>query len=142
MTDNKRRAERLSMFKVVRYSIEGREYADLSTNISAGGIFIKNFSPPPIGTKVILTVKLSDEWGGLPMKIIGRVKHVNDDSDPHKRGMGIEFTRVVSDSLPIIEYFVKEVYQQEALAEEKLERKPSDSGEGATTFQYHILKQK
>ena len=69
--DSKRRTERLPMFRVCRYTIAGREYADLSTNISSKGIFIKNFSPPPVGTAILLTVKLSEEWGNLPMRIVG-----------------------------------------------------------------------
>jgi len=92
MSDSKRSSERREMFRVCRYNIQGREYADLSTNISEGGIFIKNFSPPPVGTAVTLTVKLPGEWGNQPMKIEGRVAHIDNDADPHKRGMGIEFS--------------------------------------------------
>ncbi len=56
MGKDKRTSERRPMFRVCRYSIDGREYADLSTNISERGIYIKNFSPPPVGTRVTLTV--------------------------------------------------------------------------------------
>jgi hypothetical protein len=137
--DSKRRTERKPMFRVCRYTVSGREYADLSTNISSKGIFIKNFSPPEVGTAILLTVKLPDEWGNLPMKIIGRVAHVNDDPDPHKRGMGIEFISVIADSVPIIEYFVREVYKQESIDRAELERTTSDTDEGEQ-YQYNILK--
>ncbi len=110
---NKRGSARKEMFRVCRYNIEGREYADLSTNVSDHGIFIKNFSPPPIGTGVTLSFKLPEEWGNQPLKISGRVAHVNNDSDPHKRGMGIEFVSVVSDSVPMIEYFVREIFRRQ-----------------------------
>lgn len=135
--DSKRRTERKPMFRVCRYSIAGREYADLSTNISSKGIFIKNFSPPEVGTAILLTVKLPEEWGNLPMKIVGRVAHVNDDPDPHKRGMGIEFISVIADSLPIIEYFVKEIYKQDSINRAGLERTASDADEGEQ-YQYTI----
>ena len=95
--------------------VNGREYADLSTNISEGGIFIKNFSPPPVGTAITLTVKLPEEWGSHPMKIVGRVAHINDDPDPHKRGMGIEFLSVSAETVPMIQYFVREIYSQDDL---------------------------
>ena len=86
MSDSKRLTERREMFRVCRYNIQGREYADLSTNISEGGIFIKNFSPPPVGTAITLTVKLPGEWDNQPMKIVGRVAHINDDPDPYDEG--------------------------------------------------------
>jgi Tfp pilus assembly protein PilZ len=143
---NKRRSERLKMFRVCRYNIEGREYADLSTNISDRGIFIKNFSPPPLGTEVALTVKLTDEWGNLPLKIVGRVAHVNNDPDPHKRGMGIEFTSVISNSVPMIEYFVREIYDQEQLTEGNLKETKetveteASPAKATSSFEYHIVK--
>ncbi len=120
MSDEKRESTRKPMFKVCRYNIEGREYADLSTNISERGIFIKNFYPPAIGTKVTLSVTLPDDWGNQPIKIIGRVAWVNEEEDPHKRGMGIEFISVQAETVPIIEYFVKEVYEQDKLKKKQL----------------------
>ena len=117
------------MFRVCRYCIDGREYADLSTNISERGIFIKNFSPPAIGTTVTLTVTLPEEWGGLPMQLIGKVAWVNNGDDPHKRGMGIEFQSVKADSVPIIEYFVREVYDKTDITEPQLRKSEGDSFE-------------
>lgn len=140
MSEKKRRYERRPAFKVCRYNIEGREYADLSTNISTKGIFIKNFEPPPIGTPILLTAHLSEEWGNLPLKILGRVVHVNNDSDPHKRGMGIEFLSVASDSLPIIEYFVREIFNEKVLTEERLEQSSPESVESDTRYRYHVRK--
>lgn len=139
MSDSKRRSERRQMFKVCRYNIQGREYADLSTNISEGGIFIKNFSPPPVGTSITITVKLPDEWGNQPMKIVGRVAHINNDPDPHKRGMGIEFLSVSADSVPMIQYFVREIYSQDDLSQGTLQEQPA-AGEGKVTYEYHIHK--
>jgi uncharacterized protein (TIGR02266 family) len=139
MSDSKRRTERREMFRVCRYNIQGREYADLSTNISEGGIFIKNFSPPPVGTAITLTVKLSEEWGSQPMKIVGRVAHINNDPDPHKRGMGIEFLSVTADSVPMIQYFVREIYSQDDLTQGTLQEQPSTE-KGKVTYEYHIHK--
>lgn len=138
MADNKRNSDRRPMFRVCRYSIEGREYADLSTNISERGIFIKNFSPPAIGTRVTLTVTLPDEWGKLPMKIIGQVAWIDAGDDPHKRGMGIEFLSVIADSRPIIEYFVREVYNRPALSEPRLSTSTSADGSGQPAFEYEL----
>jgi len=137
MGSDKRTSERRPMFRVCRYNIDGREYADLSTNISERGIFIKNFSPPPLGTQVTLTVTLPEEWGGLPLKILGKVAWVNEEDDPHKRGMGLEFTSVKAESLPIIEYFVREVYEQSALNQELLTSTGGADG-AAESFEYDL----
>jgi uncharacterized protein (TIGR02266 family) len=139
MSDSKRSSERREMFRVCRYNIQGREYADLSTNISEGGIFIKNFSPPPVGTAITLTVKLPEEWGNHPLKIVGRVAHINDDSDPHKRGMGIEFLSVTAETVPMIQYFVREIYSQDDLTQGTLQEQPS-AEKGKVTYEYHIHK--
>jgi len=134
---NKRDSQRLPMFRVCRYVIEGRQYADLSTNISERGIFIKNFSPPALGTEVTLEVKLPEDWGNQPLKILGRVAHVNVDEDPHKCGMGIEFVKVISDSVPMIEYFVREIYHEENLEKKNLAENPYSEDE--SSFEYHII---
>ncbi len=138
MSDDKRESARRPMFKVCRYNIEGREYADLSTNISERGIFIKNYYPPPLGTKVTLSVTLPDEWGNQPIKIIGRVAWVDEGDDPHKRGMGIEFISVQAETVPIIEYFVKEVYEQNQLKQKKLRTKTDTGDDSAESFEYDL----
>ena len=137
MGQEKRTSERRPMFRVCRYNIEGREYADLSTNISERGIFIKNFSPPAVGTRVTLTVTLPEEWGNLPLKILARVAWINTDEDPHKRGMGLEFTSVRAESLPIIEYFVREVYEQPGLNQNQLTSTGGADGV-AESFEYDL----
>ncbi len=124
------------MFRVCRYKIEGREYADLSTNISEQGIFIKNFAPPLVGTRVTLTVTLPEEWGNMPLLILGKVAWVDDGEDQHKRGMGIEFTSVQADSLPMIEDFVREVYNEPALNKPQL--RACEPGEEGPSFEYDL----
>ena len=137
MGRDNRISERRPMFRVCRYNIDGREYADLSTNISERGIFIKNFSPPPIGTRVSMTVTLPEEWGNLPLEIIGKVAWIDGSDDPHKRGMGLEFVSVKATSLPIIEYFVREVYEQQKLNQPQLTTSPSEDGDG-DSYEYDL----
>ncbi|NMB76939.1 MAG: hypothetical protein GYA21_17640 [Myxococcales bacterium] len=134
MADHKRRTERKMLFRVLRYRIQGREYADLSTNISPEGIFIKNTEPPPVGTEVVLTVKLPPQWGNLPLDIVGQVVHVNDGPDLHKRGMGIRFLSVTAQSLPIIEYFVREVFSENPLDQSRLEQ----TGGADVSYRYQV----
>jgi uncharacterized protein (TIGR02266 family) len=138
MVGNKRRSDRKPMFRVCRYNIEGRSYADLSTNISERGIFIKNFSPPPVGTAITLTVTLPEEWGNLPMRLNGRVAWINESDDPHQRGMGIAFTSVLAESLPIIEYFVREVYEQDDLQQPRLTTHEAEAEGGDPSYEYEL----
>jgi len=138
MGEEQRRSVRRQMFRVCRYMIQGREYADLSTNISSQGIFIKNSAPPPIGTLVTLWVTLPQDWAACRCRSQGKVTWVNADPDLHKRGMGIQFLSVVADSLPIIEYFVREVYQQPDLQEARLSQAPAESDPGRSTFRYRL----
>ena len=137
MGKEKRQSESKPMFEVCRYTIEGREYADLSTNISDKGIFIKNTTPPPIGTPVVLTVTLPEAWGKLPLQIIGRVAWVNNAEDEHERGMGIEFQSVFANSTPIIQYFVSEVYNKAPFDAGRLTEK-KDTDQGGTTYSYSL----
>ena len=106
--EEKRKHPRRPMYRVVRYRIGDSEYADLTTNISAGGVFIKNFSPPPVGTPVELTIK--GDAVTESFKLIGKVARVVMDPDPHKRGIGVEFTALVADSRPMIENFIQRVF--------------------------------
>jgi uncharacterized protein (TIGR02266 family) len=142
MSQDNRRSARRPMFHVCRYNIQGREYADLSTNISNQGIFIKNSAPPPIGTLVTLWVTLPQDWGNLPLQINGQVAWVNNEPDVHKRGMGIQFLSVQADSLPIIEYFVREVYQQQDLQQARLSQSPAASDPDRATYRYHLPEEK
>jgi hypothetical protein len=115
MPGDKRKSERQPLFKVCRYFVAGRENVDLSTNISEGGIFIKSMSPPSLNTPVILITRLPKRWGRQQIKLLGRVAWINEDEDPHMRGMGIEFKSVLADTSPLISFFVREAYGQDDL---------------------------
>ena len=137
MGNENRSSERKPMFEICRYTIEGREYADLSTNISDKGIFIKNTAPPAIGTPLVLTVTLPEEWGKLPLQIIGRVAWINNGEDEHQRGMGIEFQSVFANSSPIIEYFVSKVYNRHPFDQTRLKQEATEQM-GGTTYSYNL----
>ncbi len=135
MAGEKRGSQRRTMFKVFRYAIEGREYADLSTNISERGIFIKSFSPPAVGTEVVINARGPE---GQTIRLVGKVAHVNLDPDPHKRGMGIEFTAVVADSAQIIQRFVKEIFGAELATGSDIRKSPVSAGKNMR-YEYRII---
>jgi hypothetical protein len=93
----------------------------MSSNISSEGIFIRNFSPPPVGTQVKICVNLSNKLGGVPIKIVGKVVRVAADVGVEERGMGVEFTSIYSDSPEAIRHFIWEVYEVEHCGKVSLE---------------------
>jgi uncharacterized protein (TIGR02266 family) len=110
---DRRRSARLPLQAIVHYHMGGSEFINLSSNLSAEGIFIRNFSPPPVGTELRIKVRLPDELGGVPVQLVGKVVRVADDVGAEERGMGVEFTSVQAGNQEAIRYFVDQVYGQE-----------------------------
>ncbi|RME22488.1 MAG: hypothetical protein D6806_12910, partial [Deltaproteobacteria bacterium] len=108
---NRRRSERTPLNAIVHYEIGGSQFINMASNISSEGIFIKNFSPPPVGTELKVKVKLPPHLGGVPIRLVGKVVRVVDGVGLEGRGMGVEFTAVEADSLDAVRMFVKHVYE-------------------------------
>ncbi len=121
MKTERRKAERKPLYQICTYTINGCDHVDLSTNISEKGIFIKNANPPELQTPVTIYIKLSNTLGEERIKIHGNVVHVNNAADPHQRGIGIEFTSVITDSHKMIGYCVREVFNQHNRSRAKLD---------------------
>lgn len=109
-TSERRRSERVQLEAIVHYHMDGSEFINLSSNISSEGIFIKNFSPPPIGTLLKIKVRLPQEQGGVPVHLVGTVVRVADGVGIENRGMGVEFTSVEAKDEAAIRFFVRLVY--------------------------------
>lgn len=116
------------MQAIVHYHMDGSEFINLSSNISSEGIFIRNFSPPPVGTELRIKVRLPQEQSGVPVQLIGKVVRVTEGVGVEERGMGVEFTSVLSENQQAIRFFVEQVYQMESPAEKDL-TKDEISGE-------------
>jgi len=106
-----RRSPRLPLEAIVHYQIGGSEFVNLSSNVSSEGIFIKNFSPPPVGSELRIKINLPDELGGGPVQLLGKVVHVVDSVGIEERGMGVEFTSIQADTPDAIRMFVSQVYE-------------------------------
>ena len=107
----RRRSKRIPLEAIVHYQVNGSEFVNLSSNISPEGIFIRNFSPPPVGTLLRIRVNLPEESGGVPVQIAGRVVRVVDDVGVDERGMGVEFESVQAASRDAVRFFVNEIYE-------------------------------
>lgn len=124
----RRRSKRIPLEAIVHYQVDGSEFINLSSNISSEGIFIKNFSPPVVGTELRIKVALPDEHGGVPVQLVGAVVRVVDGVGVEDRGMGVEFNSVHADTLDAIRFFVNEVYEVEQLDTVQVEKDEESGG--------------
>lgn len=124
----RRRSERIPLEAIVHYQVNGSEFINLSSNISSEGIFIKNFSPPVVGTELRIKVALPKELGGVPVQLVGEVVRVVDGVGVEERGMGVEFTSVHADTPEAVRYFVNEVYEVERPEDLRVEQDDESGG--------------
>jgi hypothetical protein len=88
----KRRYRRLPLQAMVTYRLGGEEYANFSADISADGVFIRTFVPPPVGTPVEVELALPPEKGsGRFIFEAEVVRTVLNSPDPRQNGMGLRF---------------------------------------------------
>jgi len=126
--ERRRSARRVSLEAIVHYQIGQSEFVNLSSNISSDGIFIKNFSPPPVGTKLKIKVQLPDGDEQLQVHLFGQVVRVVDGVGVDERGMGVQFTEVQADSPGTIRRFVADIYEIDKFPDSQVSRDP-DNGE-------------
>jgi hypothetical protein len=113
---DRRRSLRQVFNAVVHYHMNGSEFVNVATNISAEGIFIKNFTPPPLGTEIKIRVQLPGD-AGARVYLIGRVVRVVDEVGSEDRGMGVEFVSLQADSPKLVQRLVREVFGADDLGE-------------------------
>ncbi len=99
----RRAATRVPHAAMITYRLGGQEYANLSADISADGIFIRTFVPPQVGTIIEVEMELAPQAGGGRFAIEGEVvRVVVDDPDPRQNGMGLRFHSVrTADALSV-----------------------------------------
>jgi uncharacterized protein (TIGR02266 family) len=101
MTDNQRQHDR----KTVNKDFESIEdfVAEYVTNVSHGGVFIRSKNPLPVGTKVNLKFSIIVEDFET---IEGEGEVVRVDLHPDNMGMGVQFTKLTSESAELIKTLV------------------------------------
>ena len=113
--ESRRTAERMPLSAMVTYRLDGQEYGNLAADISPDGIFIRTFVPPPVGTRLDLTVKLPDEIGGYEVDLEGEVVRVVESEDPREMGMGIHFTAIHATDPDTVHHLVSRIFRFEVL---------------------------
>lgn len=94
----------------VRFATVEDFLLEYAANLSAGGVFIRTDSPPPLGTAVKVLLELPD--GGPPIEVDGVVLH---RLEPHQAGpsrepgVGVQFARTDAELGRRIESFLDSV---------------------------------
>ncbi|MEE8410422.1 MAG: Hsp70 family protein [Myxococcota bacterium] len=117
MTTRKPRPLRQQFNSRVRIIVSGKgEIAErYASNLSEGGLFIRDDEPPPVGTEVLLEFVLPD---GRPLsRSAARVVHSRPAISPGDKtaGMGLQFTRFGTVAKSIIEQVDKNAPEPAAL---------------------------
>lgn len=112
---SRRTAERLPLSAMVTYRLEGQEYGNLAADVSPEGIFIRTFVPPPVHTRLELTVELPREMGGYQVDLEGEVVRVVDSDDPREKGMGVRFTAVHATDQATVHYLAGRIFRYDVL---------------------------
>ncbi len=114
---NTRKYPRLVLSVPVDYRVEDNAYSNYSSNISAGGVFIRTIEPALPDEKVRLKFRIPEL--NLDLKLSGRVVWNNEYETGRKKsslpGMGIEFIDLPEEARKTMKSFVKEKLSQEPL---------------------------
>lgn len=127
----RRRSRRVPFEAVVQYEVGEQEFIHLSSDISADGIFIKNFSPPPVGSELSLRVRLPDDLGRHELELLGRVVRIEGGAGEPPQGMGVAFTAVRAQHPEAVRFFVNAVYAMDQLRDEAPDDDAQPAGDPA-----------
>jgi uncharacterized protein (TIGR02266 family) len=87
------RAPRVGMVLEVRYRNAGQFLVSYCTNLSRGGLFVSTRSPEPVGTELVLSLRVPGR--ALPVTLRARVRwNRSEDTTEGPTGMGLSFADV------------------------------------------------
>jgi uncharacterized protein (TIGR02266 family) len=87
------RAPRVGMVLEVRYRNAGQFLVSYCTNLSRGGLFVSTRTPEPVGTELVLSLRVPGR--ALPVSLRAQVRwNRPDDNEEGPAGMGLSFADV------------------------------------------------
>lgn len=93
MHDPVERAPRVGMVLEVRYRNAGQFLVSYCTNLSRGGLFVSTRQPEPVGTELVLSLRVPGR--AIPVALKARVRWRRSEDDEHgPAGMGLSFADV------------------------------------------------
>ncbi|MFV8756521.1 TIGR02266 family protein [Nannocystaceae bacterium ST9] len=87
------RAPRVGMVLEVQYRNAGQFLVSYCTNLSRGGLFISTPTPEPIGTSILLSLRVPGRSVPVTMSAIVRWNRI-DESEEGPAGMGLSFADI------------------------------------------------
>lgn len=87
------RAPRVGMVLEVRYRNAGQFLVSYCTNLSRGGLFVSTREPEPIGTELVLSLRVPGRSSPVSLRARVRWTRVEDNADG-PAGMGLSFADV------------------------------------------------
>ena len=100
-SSDRRRSDRIPIEMWVEQSRGKELYFQRSANLSAGGLFLENTIPHPVGTLITLQFTLPGD--SAPLEVHGEIVSAASASD---LGMGVKFIEVGTDIQARIDAFI------------------------------------
>jgi uncharacterized protein (TIGR02266 family) len=100
-TTDRRRSDRIPIEMWVEQSRDQELYFQRSANLSAGGLFLENTIPHPVGTRITLQFTLPGD--AQPVRVHGEIVSAASQSE---LGMGVKFVEVDADVQARIDAFI------------------------------------
>ncbi len=89
------RAPRVGMVLEVRYRNAGQFLVSYCTNLSRGGLFISTPAPEPVGTSILLSLRVPGRTMPVTMSAVVRWSRL-EETDEGPAGMGLNFADIDS----------------------------------------------
>ena len=104
MVDNKRESPRIATNIEIKFREKGSFLRSYMLNVNNGGLFLKTDKPLALGAEVTMDIRLPYDLE--TMNIEGRVVWTNPKSTAFPAGMGIQFTKLLSEHQEKIKIYV------------------------------------
>jgi uncharacterized protein (TIGR02266 family) len=101
VSNERRRSDRIPIEMWVEQSRDQELYFQRSANLSAGGLFLENTIPHPVGTHITLQFTLPGDVE--PIKVHGEIVSAASQTE---LGMGVKFIDVEADVQARIDKFI------------------------------------
>lgn len=88
----------------VEFAYDTQFFADLSRDLTRGGIVIATYRDLPVGTPVHLAFELPD---GASVEVRGEVRWIREEGSTERRGLAIAFTQISNDALSAISEYCR-----------------------------------
>ena len=105
-TQESRKVARAPIAVEVTLTSENNFYAGITDNVSAGGIFVATYTPPPMGAEIELTLQLETQKPLSLRGVVCWIRTVDTASEFAPAGCGIRWIDLTAEAEQLITKFV------------------------------------